>query len=45
MNRPVARCPLTLPSPPVGKRVAEGRVRGWFRGPMRNILVRGILSQ
>jgi hypothetical protein len=24
-NAPVARCPLTLPSPPVGERVAEGR--------------------
>jgi hypothetical protein len=28
MNPPVARCPLTLLSPPVGERVAEGRVRG-----------------
>src|SRR5687767_4896188 len=53
MNPPVARCPLTLPSPPVGERVAdlsrrnrteaEGRGRG-FRGPMREILFRGILS-
>jgi hypothetical protein len=44
MNPPVASCPLTLPSPPVGERVAEGRVRGWFRGPKRKTLVRGILS-
>ena len=44
MNLPVARCPLTLPSPPVGERVAEGRVRGlWFRGPMCE-LFRRILS-
>src|SRR5688572_15272579 len=38
-----ARCPLTLPSPPVGERVAEGRVRG-FGGPMREVLIRGILT-
>src|SRR5688572_25466755 len=43
MIPPVARCPLTLPSPPVGERVAEGRVRG-FRGPMREVWFRGILS-
>jgi hypothetical protein len=39
-------CPLP-PHPaltPVGERVAEGRVRGWFRGPKRKIQVRGILS-
>ena len=28
MNQPDVRCPLTLPSPPVGERVAEGRLRG-----------------
>ena len=53
MNPPVVRCPFTLPSPLVGERVAdlsrrnrmeaEGRVRG-FRGPMREVLFRGILS-
>jgi len=34
--------PLTLPSPPVGERVAKGRVRG-FRGSKRELSVRGIL--
>jgi hypothetical protein len=32
MNLPVARCPLTLPSAPLGKRVAEGRA---FAAPKR----------
>jgi len=26
-------CPLTLPSPPMGERVAGGRVRGQVHGP------------
>jgi hypothetical protein len=43
MNLPVARCPLTLPSPPVGERVAEGRVRGWFECTMGGLFP-GILS-
>src|SRR5688572_27103996 len=43
MNPRVACCPLTLPSPPVEERVAEGRARG-FRGSMRGVLWRGILA-
>ena len=42
MNRALPERPLTLPSPPVGERVALGQVLG-FRGSMREP-VRRILS-
>jgi hypothetical protein len=42
MNAHIVSHPLTLPSPPVGERVAEGRVRGWF-WVSRCELLQGIL--
>ena len=40
MNPPVTRCPLTLPSPPVGEEGGRRPGEG-FRGSMREVLQRG----
>ena len=44
MNLTPAERPLTLPSPPVGERVAEGRVRG-FRGSRREMFLENLAPE